>query len=183
MKFCPQFVYHSWAGVMWKHFRFSFLRVTGVPKKRKRYKAWTTEADIRDIVWYNAGGRLSSGGTKPLFPVSLLRTFVFNKRSPGDWFRNSVQSYTCIATSYLGITRLILCSSCIDCSPSKPSFFRMWWVKRRNICFSALHSVSGIISNLIKSDIHYSWSKCCTEACFCLRSVFCNPPAVCSLYV
>lgn len=66
MKFCRHFVYHLWEGVAWKHFRFLFLRLTGVPESRNRYKVSTTEADIRDIVQDNAGQHLFSGRTKTL---------------------------------------------------------------------------------------------------------------------
>jgi hypothetical protein len=73
MKFRRHFVYHLWEGVTWKHFRFPFLQVTGVPKSRNRYKVWTTEADIRGIIQDNAGQHLSSGRTKLLFLMLLFR--------------------------------------------------------------------------------------------------------------
>jgi hypothetical protein len=83
MKFCRQFVYHWWEGVMWKHFRFSFLRVTGVPNKRKRYKEWTNWSWHPRYCPVECHRTLVfRGGTKPLFLVSRLRTLFSMSGEP-----------------------------------------------------------------------------------------------------
>jgi len=89
MKFCLQFVYHWWEGVMWKHFRFSFLRVTGVPKKRKRYKEWTNWSWHPRYCPVECRRTLVFRGGEPN-PCSLCRDSehcIQWAGSQGDWFQ------------------------------------------------------------------------------------------------